>query len=569
MIWRDRDIEIKVWKGQKLKQLISIDCETEVKPFHLTPDIITCQAYDGGDTVYYVRISDLYRFFNKHDESTFIFHNAAFDLDVLNKQVDRLPYTLLDDCRARDTSILYRLWHLGHVGFVPHKYSLAMLTEKYLGETLDKNENIRGTFEQFKGKPIEDIPREWLEYGARDVLATFDLYLVLMGMIDRIDDYDTLLSHDIQIKGDLALNHIRKNGIGFDLQMRDTWLEDMNRRLEVASDVLATWGWVRGLKGLQQRYEQAMEYAGIKEHLPRTASGDLSSKSDDLDAFRGNPFVDAYLEFHELEKAMSFVKDLSSDRIHPRYNLLVNTGRTSCSKPNFQQLPRLGGVREMFRARPNHTLIITDYSAIELATLSQVTYDRYGESTMRDKINEGKDLHRYYSSVLFNKAEQDITKDERQKAKAANFGFPGGLGIETFKQFASGYGLELTDSEAQDMKDVWFRAFPEMNPYMQNEVGYVFTRTGRRRANTTYCAEKNTPFQGLAADGAKFALYNLDKEGFRVVGFIHDECIVEVSLEKGDTLVPEVEKIMIDSMASVVPDVKIAVESMVSEVFTK
>ena len=61
------------------------------------------------------------------------------------------------------------------------------------------------------------------------------------------------------------------------------------------------------------------------------------------------------------------------------------------------------------------------------------------------------------------------------------------------------------------MKKVWFDAFPEMEDYMKNEIGEVFTLTGRKRGNTSYCAEKNTPFQGLAADGAKIALYNLDK----------------------------------------------------------
>ena len=312
-----------------------------------------------------------------------------------------------------------------------------------------------------------------------------------------------------------------------------------------------------------------MEYTGIKHLLPVTANGDVSSKSDDLENYRGNEFVDAYLSFHELEKAMSFVKDLSSDRIHPKYNLLVNTGRTSCAKPNFQQLPRLGGVREMFRAREGNTLIITDYSAIELATLSQVTYDRYGQSTMREKINEGMDLHRYYASIYHSKQESEISKDERQMAKAPNFGFPGGLGVDTFIQFSAGYGLELTRDEAQRMKDVWFQAFPEMNPYMQNEVGHVFTRTGRLRGNTTYCAEKNTPFQGLAADGAKLALYNLDKQGLRVVGFVHDEIITEVDALHAESLKAIQERIMVNSMQAVVPDVKIGVESMISEVYTK
>jgi DNA polymerase-1 len=295
----------------------------------------------------------------------------------------------------------------------------------------------------------------------------------------------------------------------------------------------------------------------------------ISSKGEDLEPYRKEPFVNAFLRFQELEKAVSFVKNVESDKIHPRYNLLVNTGRTSCSKPNFQQLPKLGGIREMFTASKGNTLLITDYSAIELATLSQVTYDRYGYSKMREQINAGIDLHKYYASVMHDCTPDMVSKQQRSEAKAANFGFPGGLGIDTFIEFSRGYGLELSTDVAQDMKNTWFKAFPEMRKYMQNEDGHVFTRTGRLRGNTSYCAEKNSPFQGLAADGAKLALYELDKAGYKVVGFVHDEIICEVPEKDAESLLPEQEKIMIRAMQSVVPDVKIGVESMISKVYTK
>ena len=90
---------------------------------------------------------------------------------------------------------------------------------------------------------------------------------------------------------------------------------------------------------------------------------------------------------------------------------------------------------------------------------------------MRDKINEGTDLHTYYASVLFRKLEENVEKWQRQAAKAANFGFPGGLGIETFIEFAKGYDISLTTLEAQRMKDTWFDAFPEMQEYMKGSKG--------------------------------------------------------------------------------------------------
>ena len=119
------------------------------------------------------------------------------------------------------------------------------------------------------------------------------------------------------------------------------------------------------------------------------------------------------------------------------------------------------------------------------------------------------------------------------------------------------------------MKDTWFNAFPEMGEYMQGENGGVYTLTGRYRGNTTFCAEKNTPFQGLAADGHKISLYELDKAGFKIVGQVHDEVLCEFPKSLAEEKLKEMEEIMIKGMKSVVPDVNVGVEGMLSEVYTK
>ena len=95
------------------------------------------------------------------------------------------------------------------------------------------------------------------------------------------------------------------------------------------------------------------------------------------------------------------------------------------------------------------------------------------------RLTMGQILHKYYASVLFGTTENKVEKWQRQAAKAANFGFPGGLGIETFIEFAKGYDLNINTEDAQRMKDTWFEAFPEMKTYMQGEEGFVTTLTGR------------------------------------------------------------------------------------------
>jgi DNA polymerase I-like protein with 3'-5' exonuclease and polymerase domains len=553
------------WDGQKLGNKVTIDTETTVVPSYHVPELVLCQAYGDLDplTVYFIPKERIKAFLDLHKKAALIFHNAAFDVRVLEEAsgIGGFFQPFYDDSRIWDTSILYRLLHLAVVGFIPFKYNLALLAKKFLNIELEKNNDIRMTF-----YPGMELTQKHQEYAAKDVVVTHLIYKHLMAEILKTGS-TTFLSHNIQAAGDYVLKRVHENGIGFDLDAKYKWMADANTKLEEYQNRLATWGWVRGVKGIKSRFEDIVTQLGLT--LPRTESGDISSKAEDLQPYRQYQFIDDYLKFMELEKATTFIRDLDNARVHPRYNILVNTGRTSCSAPNFQQLPRVGGIREIFCAKPNHTLLITDYSAIELATLAQVLLDKYQYSEMAEQLNIGVDLHRYYASILFNKPEKDITKDERQKAKAANFGFPGGLGLDTFIEFSSGYGLDITRQEAQVMKDKWFEAFPEMAKYLRGEKGVVMTRTGRIRGDTTFCAEKNTPFQGLAADGAKLAMWNLYKAGFKIVGFVHDEILTEVPEEKVEKMLLLQEKIMIESMGIVVPDVKISVESQISRTYTK
>lgn len=566
MKYDGRDYIIKIWQGEKLGSILAIDTETTYVPWTETPDLITFQVFDG-ESLFYVRREHVQKFLDNHSHTSFIFANASFDIDVLEKCTTWRCNAQLEKDLIYDILIMYRLHCLATNGYVPRRFSLAEVTKKLFDISLPKEEEIRSNFTQFKDKKIEEIPRLFLEYGARDVLATFFAYMRLRSLIE-LTGTQNFLSHQIQVAGNLALNRVYKNGIGFDEEKASNLLAEIDDKLDKYTRKLATYGWVRGEKGNQKKYNNIITRLGL-DFIPKTPTGDYSMKEDDLKEFKHIPFISMYLEYKALEKTTQFIRDLKGPRVHPRYDLLKNTGRTGCSKPNFQQLPRDGEIRAMFKADEDHTFIITDYSAVELATLSQVLYDDYGKSIMRDKINEGVDLHKYYASVLFGVEETKVQKWQRQAAKAANFGFPGGLGLTTFIDFARGYGIDINKDEAANMKKAWFDAFPEMKQYLQGEKGYVWTRTGRLRANTTFCAEKNTPFQGLAADGAKLALYNLMTQGFKIVGFVHDEIITEVPKSKVKELTSKQEKIMIDSMKVVVPDVSIAVESTISERYCK
>jgi len=557
-----------IWENEHLGFTLAVDTETTVTDFTVTPELVTIQVHNG-DKPLFVRVEDVDAFFKVHKDSVLIFHNIVFDLEVLCKHLGDRNYfhNYLERDLLRDTLLEYKLLKLAHNGIVPMKCSLDLVYSELCNGVLDKNEDIRLTFDRYLGKPVEDIAEDHKNYGLQDAVATYDIYQVLMQRIGKLPT-STRLSEQIQIAGSIALNRIYKRGIGFDLDKAQDKLKEINTRLEEYQNILALYGWVRGMKGIKDRYDNIIE--SMQLNVPRTACGNYSSKGEDLIPFKDNHFIDTYLKYIEWEKMSTFIREVKRDRLHPRYNSIVNTGRTSCAKPNFQQLPRSGGIRELFVAKPGHTFIITDYSTLELCTLAQINYKMYGHSKMKDMINAGQDLHKYFASVLLKKYIDDVTSEERRKAKAVLFGRPGGLGKETFKVYAKvSYGVEFTDKEIKDIWKAYDIAFPEMKLYLSEEIEDAITLTGRIRGNVAYCAGKNTPFQGLAADGAKIAMYYLDHAGFDIVGFVHDEVVSEVPIEEAHDMLKEQERIMIEAMEQVVPDVKISVESIVSKRYCK
>jgi len=243
---------------------------------------------------------------------------------------------------------------------------------------------------------------------------------------------------------------------------------------------------------------------------------------------------------------------------HANWNHMVASGRVSVGNPNLNNIPRMAGVRECFRARPGYILISADYAQAELCSLAQVCIDKFGYSRMAELINEGLDLHLYlvgklrdqdYEWLVKNKKLPDV-KNDRQGAKAANFGFPGGLGIEKFIKYAADtFGImDMTKDEAEEWKGIWKSEYPEMPVYqrwvsnkVKNSPSEFFTaiqhRSGRRR-RVGYTDGCNTYFQGLTADGAKHAMNLIGREawcdpdspiyGFRLVALIYDEIVGEM-----------------------------------------
>lgn len=558
---------------------VIIDTETEMAEFTNTPRLALIQAYWGGDSVYIIPRKHLPAFMEQCRNARLVFHNAPFDVDVLCRELNNVNYfhPWIDASKIKDTQIMWKLVHLATNGYVPRRSSLKYLAEHLFQIELEKDGEVRHNFGQFLETDETQIPQEFINYACKDVLLTYKLYKYLDMQTGTLGDRREL-SQPIQVAGAIALNRIYKRGIGFDLDAKENYIQKSGKQLEKLADKLSVYGWARGIPGSKEAYERAIQWLGI--NLPKTESGDISSKEEDLLKYKEkHEFIRSYLDFHALEKTRSFVANISARRVHPRYNLLMNTGRTSCTGSkegacNIQQLPREGKIRGMFVPKEGHSFIITDYSAIELSALAQVTYRQFGESKMRDLINSGRDLHKYAASQIYKIPEHEVDKSQRLLAKILNFGLGANMSHNTFVEYAKGYGVKLTSDEAYKLKNAWVKIFPEMKKYwdLGGEFGTKYTHTtltGRVRADCTYTAYLNTGFQGLAADGIKIAMYYLDFQGVDVVAMIHDELVSEVPNSLVDKYVAIQENIMIKGMRQVIPDVEVKVETQIAKQYCK
>ncbi len=248
--------------------------------------------------------------------------------------------------------------------------------------------------------------------------------------------------------------------------------------------------------------------------------------------------------------------------INASYNAILETFRTSCSKPNIQNPPRAGGVRECFVPRPGSIFASCDYDTLELRSLAEVQYILFGYSVMGESLKEGRDLHLELAAEIlgityeealerYNNGDK-IVEDARAAAKPANFGYPGGMSWKTFQNTArKQYGIKLSDDMSQRLHKT-FKSKWEMADYFNHASALaggdvadrvVFVPSGMVRGKVNYCAIANGYFQHLAAMGATDALYAVVREcylgvkpdgtpsplaGSHPVAFLHDEIILEI-----------------------------------------
>jgi hypothetical protein len=334
---------------------------------------------------------------------------------------------------------------------------------------------------------------------------------------------------------------------------------------------------------------------------PLPAGDDACAEHVSLDADACNATDDDVLKSYT--EASVCKKVLSNDveallkgiryPVHTRYGL-AETGRTTSSKPNIQNLRRKAGIREAFVPREGHVFFAADYPALEAYTLAQCCVSWLGGSKLANALNAGKDPHLLFAAEIigttyeralerFEAGDQEVA-DIRQLSKVGNFGFPGGLGAP--KMLASAkkqlkpevvHRLGLDLPRVKLLKEQWFGTWPEMPHYFARVNALCDTPDGRAvvetlftkriRGGASYCAACNNGFQALGSDCAKEAAWRIcccqydtpDSPLFntRTVAFVHDEFVGEAREEIAHEAANALADVMIEGANVYLPDVKI------------
>jgi len=396
----------------------------------------------------------------------------------------------------------------------------------------------------------EELPDLTSYEGATTLACSlFRLYSVIMPDLKRKDLYP--LYHDLDLALIPVLYKMEQRGIGVDA----AWLKKLS--LDYHAQALTLEGAIHGLAGVVFNVNSPKQLSHILftelglpvQHKTKTGA---STDSDALEALVSlHPIAEKLLEYRQLTKLLNTYIDVlptlmdTHQRIHTTFNLTVAaTGRLSSSEPNLQNIPirtELGErIRRAFVAQDGFTLVVADYSQIELRILAHLS----GDENLIAAFLAGKDIHTATASTIFKIPYEDITPAIRRRAKEINFGIAYGM-----KAFGLAQRLGIPQKDAAAFIDSYFASFPKIQTILDatiqhvKDFGWVGTMLGRKRFFPMYATASkkdkqglermiiNTPFQGSAADIIKAAMLAVEKKlaplQAKMILQIHDELIIE------------------------------------------
>lgn len=497
---------------------------------------------------------------------TFVGHNIKFDLIQLAK------LGITPKGKIFDTLLAYWFVNpgskkLGLKSLVKEKFNMEMTTYSQMLQKYSKTviEEINGKTRKHKvkAKNLLEVDKQAVaEYGTADAFFTFKLFQDIKPQIDAMPSKDLFYEVDLALIP--VLMAMECAGMKLDTARLKGLETTIGAKLrELYTLIIREAGKELNLDSPKQLAELLFTQRGLipfkagKSGVPSTDEEVLTRYAND-----GDGMCKLLLEYRQLTKLYgTYIKSLPLQvdklgRLHPSFNIEgTATGRLSCDSPNLQNIPKEGElgkeIRKCFVAEAGNVLVKADYSQMELRMLAHVSNDPYLIYALRS----GEDLHTKTAKVIFNK--EDISEDERTKAKTVNFGTIYGMSPHGLAK-----SIDVTLEEARLYLNQYFRMYPLVREFKWETISYVRdkfqvknifgrTRTLKLSDGNLDRIALNTPIQGSCADIVKIAMIRLHdslkgKEA-KIVLQVHDEIIVECN----ELIAEEIMKIVKANLESI------------------
>ncbi|MBE6212530.1 MAG: DNA polymerase I [Rikenellaceae bacterium] len=437
------------------------------------------------------------------------------------------------------------------------RHGMNAMAERYLNYSPIEIESLIGR--GAKQLTMDMIGVERIsEYAAEDADITLQLYNVLLPLIEKEPSLLTLYRTIEEPMIDVLVD-MEWEGVRIDSEALRTYSTTLSQQLNAIEEQIREVSGEReiNINSSRQLGELLFAKMRITDKPKMTKTKQFCTDEEYLQSFAGeHKVVDLILEYRGVKKLLStYVDSLPllvnpiTGHIHTSYNQAVTaTGRLSSANPNLQNIPVRDDLGRPIRSAfvpsdDRHELLSADYSQVELRLMAHLS----GDESLCEAFREGKDIHAATAARIFKKPIEEVTSEERRRAKTANFGIIYGISA-----FGLSQRLRIPRSEAKQLIEGYFDSYPKVKEYMDNvvnnarEKGYVETLFGRRRylvdinsrnANARALAERNAinaPIQGTAADIMKIAMVGVARrfkaEGVRsrITMQVHDEIVVDL-----------------------------------------
>ena len=460
------------------------------------------------------------------------------------------------------------------------RHNMDYLAEVYLNYITIPIEDLIGKGRQ--QKTMREVPMELVkEYAAEDADITLQLYEKLQPLLK--ENGVEKLFYEIEMPLVPVLSRMEANGVKIDTENLQQISEEFGKEIhKIEEEIYALAGTPFNIASPKQLGEILFEKLRIDEKAKKTKTGQYATGEEVLQKLlHKHPVVQKILDYRSFTKLKSTYLDALPALVNPKdgliptsYNQAVTaTGRLSSNNPNLQNIPvRTAQGREIRRAfvprSPQYTLLAADYSQIELRIIAHLSQD----PAMVADFNLGHDIHAATAAKVFHVPMEQVTKEQRSRAKAVNFGIIYGMSA-----FGLAERMELSRSEAADIIKKYFEEYAGIKEYMNRSIamakerGYAETILGRRRylrdingSNSVVrgFAERNAinaPIQGSSADMIKIAMIGIHEELQRLnmqskmILQVHDELVFDAHLDELDELKSIVENKMVNALPLSVP----------------